>query len=239
MKSIGVLLAGLLTLAVGCIGPGHAPATWQTDPPEQVNASDLAAWEQKAVPAGAPIAHIRSSWIQKKRPFEVMLRHQVTLATQDQELRLPAGRVLRCIGPFSLDRIKYQRYVDASDDDSAGPILYAGPDGRLAGFLYSRGGGGIPRGLTPILRVSPAGFRLPVADAVQELPERGRVDSQLLFQGRDERLIHLVRRDAGADSGPEKDVSIPVEQRYFRFESLQLRVDRCSADEILVTTVPD
>ena len=244
MKRHGVPLAALLWLTVGCIGPNHRPAaSWVTAPPEHLVEKDYTIGEARTVRPGEAVVRIKDYWVQKKYREHVILDRQLTLTTGSRSILLPHGRVLNNVGLITIDQVEYLRYVEDQDDDGVSPIYYFRPDGRLADFLYERGGPGIPKGFEKITKTQPAVLGIPIETAVEAAPGSDYVHFALLFQGR---TLNAIQADylEFSPSDPvhpslAKRVSIPLEQGQFDFRGLRFQVEPGSAEAMTCRVVAD
>lgn len=241
MEKHGLLLAAFLSLAMGCIGPDHRPPeAWVTGPPEPVVDRDYTIGQPGTARAGAVMVRLKRSWVRKRIQASITLDRQVAVTTRDRTIILPHGRVLANLGTIDLDGVQYIRYADAGDDDGSSPIYYIRPDGTMAGFVYGRGGLGVPRGIQKIKHVP---FRFPVRCTTEPDPGREQNLCTLLFRSMDEKVIRLDYEEFSAHD-PEHPVrtealSIPRGQRDFTFEGLRLRLDPGSGDSLRYTVVSD
>ncbi|MDR3671648.1 MAG: hypothetical protein P4L36_12435 [Holophaga sp.] len=244
MKRHGLILAGWLGITVGCIGPNHRPAaSWVSAPPEHRQEKDYALGEARTVHPGEAMVRVKDYWIQKNYQENVILDQQMIITTASRSILLPHGRVLNNVGAITIDDVDYLRYVDAQDDDGASPLYYFRPDGRLADFLYERGGPGIAKGVEKIIRTQPATLGIPIKSAVELASDRDYVHFALLFQGRSENAVQVDYLEF-SPSDPEhpsltKRVSIPLGKGSFDYHDLRIQVDACSAGEMTFRVASD
>jgi hypothetical protein len=186
------------------------------------------------------MVRVKRSWVRKRIQASLTLDRQVAVTTRDRTIILPHGRVLANLGTIDLDGVQYIRYADGGDDDDSSPIYYVRPDGTMAGFIYGRGGRGVPRGMQEIKDVP---FRFPVRCTTEPAPGREQSVCTLRFRSLDGKEIRLDYQECPADDPQHpvraEAVAIPRGQRDCTVGGLRLCLDPGPGDSLRYTVVSD
>ncbi len=238
-----LLLSGLLFMTLGCIGPNHRPAaTWVSGPPEHIEEKNYVIGAPLVAESGRTLIRYKDYWIRKRVQGSVVLDRQITIRTPDRVYVFPHGRVLTNVGMIDIGGSQFCRFVDASDDGNASPLLYVKPDGTFADFIFIRDGVEESSGMRKTIQSVNSPYRLPIATTDEIDPDRCRLDYAIRYLGRDDNNIHIecLEFEGSAERPSHQDeLSVPLNQASLHCKNLRIKINGCTSSELACTVLSD
>jgi hypothetical protein len=243
--AMGRILGGVLAAAaLGCVGPTRVPVpSLEAGQPERRIERSYIPGVARTVRIGEVLAGFKEDWMVPRYPGHLLMNQQFTITTGHRRLILPLGRVLTCIGPVSVDGQDCIAYRDLHGDDGIAEIYYMRPDFTLAPWVYVRDRANFPQGMERVLEIWPRAARFPGQPASGPAAGRPGRQVEVLFQGRDEQGIHLVRQETSGEGANRTEalepLDFPANAGELRVGDLRIAVRACGEDWMEAAVVAD